>query len=96
MSATWSYACISHEPHLVSDYAATGGRGLERMRELYERRAEMLAAIATLYDLDFDVWNFDQVENVAVRFFRNHPTCRLAATSDEGGYLEFDPPGGVS
>lgn len=93
MSEAWSYTCINHEPNLHSDEAATGGHGLERMRELYARRTDLLAAIATLQDLDFDVWNFDPVENVAVRFFRQHPTCRLAATSDANGYLEMDPPG---
>lgn len=76
--STWVYfVCIDHDPVLVADAESGQHNEVEAMRELLDHREDWL----DIAD-DERITISDRYAANGVRFFQQHPRCRLACKNE--------------
>ena len=77
MSTYWYLECLDHDPPLISEFEVEQHTsGLDSIRKLIARREQIVALPDFTSNGYFDLR--------AVRFIRQHPTCRLQFRNEYG------------
>ena len=86
MSTYIHLACLDHSPFLFAEDESQQHAAdwqIAHIRDVVTRRRELLAVDRDIFDVD------DRYDRNTLRFLSNHPSCRVAARTEYGDWIDM-------